>query len=514
MKLSGEVFNWNLCGNRVYATVTMSFSQACEAIMPYHFDATNGEGEQREVVAAHARKLKKEMLEGRYTPTPVSAGVHPSHKKRLTIENGRFAIDVDPGEPLPQTNGQHRFEALHQILAEVKDKLKKAKTEEEKKELEKRITLINALPISILLNLDGNPAIDFVNLQASKAVDKAHMMVMRIFQDESDPSVKMAYSTARALHNAEGSPFRDQIKFDSRGNLALPITTLCSKGASDIGTSLIGLSRIAEHFSKAERHAAHAVISVYQAIKENQASLQDYGKVLTPIRDGGKRGAATMYIGLASCLLYRIMLEGRDLPTDEDKKHLADVAAELLDEPVAGGFASARKRELLGRFARQYFSDLAVTMHEGIPTELVRILSSSTFNVSKLPNVTRRGSKVEQESETTDKPAPASEAPKGAEAAPAKTETKESPAPEKPKATSKPSTKGRKPADSPKKDKPTTQSRAKGTSSKASTGSTSPTKASTKKSGEKKGTEAKASTTTKKPSEKLASLPTDKAPWD
>lgn len=519
MKLSGEAHVWSFGGrSRVYAVVTLSYSRACDLILPYHFDATKGTGEQRALVDSHVKKLKKEMLAGNYTPTPVSAGLHPDHKKALLIDNGRYTLEVDPGTPLPQTNGQHRFAALADIR---KMYLEQTKSEDAVKveEANKMIASIDSLPITVQIALDGNPASDFVNLQASRAVDKAHMLALRIHQDETDPAAQMAFRAARQLHNHEESPFRDMVRFDSRGTLPLPVTTLCSRGASDIATSLVGLSRVAIHFEKEENHASFAVVSVFKAISELAPDLQGYGKVLTPMKDGGKKGPSTMYSGLASCLLFRLLLDGRVLPTEEDKKHLAECATETLDEFVEGGFSSARKRELMGRFAKRYFSDVACQLHHGVPTDLVRILSSSTFGVEKLPNVRRRGSRLGegQQESTSQSPATDRQPAKGQAAMPESgKDDKPTPAPQQ---ESEPTSK-KSPEGQDGKSNPVNKEVAKGNTKKATTKKAKPKSSPAKKASTKKAT-TKGTTATKASPKKspqkndaVAALPIDKAPWD
>jgi hypothetical protein len=191
---------------------------------------------------------------------------------------------------------------------------------------------------------------------------------------------------ARLLHKQEGSPVRDQVRFDSRGKLPLPISTLCSSGASDIGTSLVGLARIGQMGEKAKDPAwlAGAVTAVLRSLRKDAATLLACWKVLTPISDDGTRGSRTMLIGLGVVLAYRMSVLTHAVPTEDDLNRLVQSAKSTLDEPVSGNFSGPTKRKLLRLFAKDYLADLAGDRHNGLPISLLRTLSSSTFGVGPL----------------------------------------------------------------------------------------------------------------------------------
>src|SRR5262249_15115626 len=152
------------------------------------------------------------------------------------------------------------------------------------------------------------------------------------------------------------------IRFDSRGVQTLPISTLCSAGASDIATSLVGLARVGVKVGvKDAAKLAGALVAAYQAIKaydeahEDEFGLLETGKVLTPIGNDGKRGQATMMVGLATCLVYRCGVSGHEAPTDNDLAKLVAAAKVTLGRDVEGNFSGPDKRKLMGRFADAFF---------------------------------------------------------------------------------------------------------------------------------------------------------------
>src|SRR5262249_3616662 len=150
------------------------------------------------------------------------------------------------------------------------------------------------------------------------------------------------------------------IRFDSRGLTALPVSTLCAKGASDLGTSLVGLAKVGLASGAAwdAERLAGCVVAAYQGLQKQAPQLLEEGKALTPGAIG-TRGSATMLIGLGICLAYRTMLLGRDKP-DELLTGMVDTAKGTFDEKVNGGFSGPMKRQLLGWFARLFFATDAV----------------------------------------------------------------------------------------------------------------------------------------------------------
>lgn len=380
MELEGQVWTWSAFGGqRQYGIIGMKFEQARKWIVPVRFDALTGRGQQREIVRSHCNKLVKEIRAMNYTPTPVSAclpeGVEPK------ISDEKFSVTFD--KPLNNIDGGHRFTSLETILRQIDESIEKAKDEESKAELTKDRSEILNLPINVVLYLDGDPQTDFVNLQAGKSVDAAHLGALKNLKGQTPVTNQLAFDAAAILHETIDSPYFHQIRFDSRGVLPLPFTSLCSRGSSDLATSLVGLGK----FEKDPEWIAERVTEAYRIIQDQIPEALEYGKYLTPVSNGGSKGSSSMLLAVAVCLGYELSeIQDVERADKETWDRVADAAA-IFDEKVAGNFAGPLKRSLAGRFARAFFEESDVEKHEGIPIGLIQLFSASAFGVSPLPKV-------------------------------------------------------------------------------------------------------------------------------
>lgn len=386
-QLSGEVHTWELFDQkRQLGVVILPFGEASQYLKPVLFDGARGTGQQREIVQGHVRKLKTAMENGSYTPTPASANLDKAHRKGLVMDNREFILEVSSEQPLLLTDAGHRFEALRCIANELEEKFASAKDGKDKEKQKGWLDQVLRAPVTITLYFDGDAGVDFVNLQQGRPVDAAHMLSLKVQQKLlDDPSFRLSFDIAKVLNKQNGSPFQNTIRFDSRGDASLPISTLCSKGSSDLGTSLVGLAKVGlAGEMKDAAVLAGAVVAAYKALQTDVGILK-YGKVLTPISEGGKRGQATMLIGLAVCLAYRLSVLGRTEATEDDLVKLVTAAKQTLDVPVGGNLSGPAKRKLLGEFAKMFLADLTLEKHDGLPVGLLKALSSSTFAVESLP---------------------------------------------------------------------------------------------------------------------------------
>lgn len=388
-KITGPVYSWKLLGNnRTYSTLTLPYEEAVKNFVAVRYDATKNKGEQRELVETHVRKLRKEMVEGSYTPVPISVNIPKKKVSDVKYRNKdgvkHFSIELNDGEYLSQTDGGHRFAALERILSSLNEKLTKTEDEVERKTLKEQINEVLELPITATIYLDGDPQQDFINLQAGRSVDAAHLLSLRIQRKVLDqPEYKLGFDVAKALAGKEGSPFHGHIRFDSRGVAPLPISSLCSKSSSDITTSFLGLAKVGLLFDSkitAEK-LADLVTEAYEIIKTKAPEVLEYGKVLTTVGNNGTRGSASMMIGVGICYSYLAMTL-KDVK--KAKLKLLDSIQEL-NKPVNGNFSGPFKRTLLGKFASKLFSDLTEDKHEEIPLKLVKTLSASAFGIESLP---------------------------------------------------------------------------------------------------------------------------------
>jgi hypothetical protein len=88
---------------------------------------------------------------------------------------------------------------------------------------------------------------------------------------------------------------------------------------------------------------------------------------------------------VAVCLAYRLRVRERSAPTDEDLARLVKAAAATFKHPVHENFSGPFKRALLKEFAAEFFHDLKVERHEGVPVGLLRLMAPSAFGCSRLP---------------------------------------------------------------------------------------------------------------------------------
>lgn len=397
-ELSGVVRVWGLTPPlREYATVETTFGEARLIFKSDPYMALTGKGEQRGIMPTHARKIRKEIEKGNFTPTPVHVGVRPRHSRCLTYKTtGKVrtvTLVLEQGDNLPLINGGHRFESLRMIRKDAEMALDGAKSEKKKVEAQAEIDLIDSQPITAMLLLNGNTQDDFVNLQKGKAVDAAHMLSLKIARkmtsEKDQNALELAFEIAKALNTANQGSFYRQIRFDSKGMAPLPLSSLCSKGASDLGTSLTGLAKVGLAFEKPKsaEWLAFCVITVVKTLEERAPELLVDDMVLTPPPNGNK-GSATMLVGAGLALAYRMAILKEDISSERTKGALTHAAREVLDRPVDGNFSGPAKRKLLGEFVEEFFGDLTdISKYQELPEGLLRILAPSAFGASPFPKV-------------------------------------------------------------------------------------------------------------------------------
>lgn len=386
-RLVGAVRDWSLFGHsRRFITVNLPYETFNNVVQVHRYDGTTGKGEQREIQASHARKLEREMRDGTYTPTSAGVQTRPAHRKTIReLGDGLIELTVDSKNKLPLIDYQHRDFAIGSILSSLTARMKVA-GEEEKAILERQIEDVYKLPVEVTIYLDGNAQDDFIRLQAGKSVDPSHMLSLKIARQAAmNPDLAKAFDIARELAAKEGSPYKDQIRFDSRGLMPLPISSLCQKGSSDLSTSLVGLARVSGDMPADK--IADVVVEVFRHIWTTDNSVCTYGKVLTPISQHGTKGSATTLIGIAICVVFD-MLARKNAAGEPAEIRLDDmmeaVKAEL-DQKIIKSFAGPEKRILMGAFAKKFFKDSPLELHHGVPLELVKTLSASTYSVQSVP---------------------------------------------------------------------------------------------------------------------------------
>ena len=414
IRLEGQVFHWNLGGvDRPFINVTLPFRTARALFKPDIYSALSGQGEQRAHYEPHVRKLAYDMSEGAFTPCGITVGTRQKHRDALQYageNNSLVLLECGPDTPpLPLLNGNHRYGALNKIRERLMEELqdKCGEPNERFEEIQAELDLLDNLPITAMVLLNGNTKDDFLNLQKGKPVDTSHILSLQIQQhlvsDKDAPYYELGMRVAKLLYKREDSPFHNKIRFDTRTNektllTRLPINTLMGKGGSDLGTSLYGLAKIVKGVEPADdkmkaEDVADLFVNCLNVVKEFSPEVFELGKVLTPPPEGTK-GSATMLVGLVNIYAYCL---GTDSFNEND---FVGAVKEVLNEEVDGNFSGPIKRKLLGKFAKAVFKNVDVPKHSGVPVRLIELLSASTLGVQPLPKKRGRPKKVVVTTET------------------------------------------------------------------------------------------------------------------
>jgi hypothetical protein len=389
--LQGILQVWNLNSDRPYSVASLSFGEALKALKSDPYCASTGKGEQRTLVPVHVRRLKKEILAGRFVPVPVHAGLRDRLRQALVFTANSVQITVDASDPLPLIDGGHRLAALGQILTEAQRAVLDAQTDQERQRAMEFEQLVLGQPITVIVHLDRELPEDFVRLQEGRRVDAAHIWSLKVqtglTKDKERPVTELAKQVARILARHRRSPLYRMVRFDSRGTAPLPINSVCNQGVEAAG-SLFGLGKFGlEHRWKPGRLAA-CVLVAYNAVCRNAPELTTPGMPLEPMPNG-PRGATYLILGLAVALAYRCQALGHNLPTEDDLRRLVDAARRDLSQPIRWN-ASREKRLALGRFVGTFLADINEDTYYCIPLELIKLFAPSAYSLPPLPRSTSK----------------------------------------------------------------------------------------------------------------------------
>jgi len=329
-KFEGQIQKWSLSGTeRKYLVTTVPFDVVNRFTKASPFSATTGEGEQRKRQDGHVRKLREEMAAGRFTPTPISAGLRATHLAKMKLSKEKVTLEVSFDDPLPLTDGFQRISALKCLLEAA-----------EKKQDIAGIRELQNLPVTIMVYLDGNTQTDFINLNQGKPVDTTHLFSLRykngLLSGKHQEEVQVAIEAARMLNANPESPYDKALRFDDGGTAPIPLRTVCALGASDVASSLIGVALAGKGNAEA---TAKRVVSVYQALKAHAPELLERGKLLAPPLPHGTKGSATMLAGVTTCLAYRLQAKGDAEPSPAELESVALAAKKTLAGSVEGNMS-------------------------------------------------------------------------------------------------------------------------------------------------------------------------------
>jgi hypothetical protein len=387
--LQGTIYDFQ---GRRFLSVVLPFETAIGILKWTPYSAKTGKGEQREIVQSHARELKRAMARGEYTPVPLHAGLRPEHRAWLREEGGAGTVTVPEKQRLPLVDGGHRLYAMDMLRDDAREAVENATTDPERRAARAEVDRINALPVPLTLLLDGDLRDDFVNLQKGKPVDRSHLLSLTVQKQDVDKDLALAYQVGNVLGRDGASPFKNVIRFDTTQKGALPISCLLAKGASDRSSSLRGLARVGLQLvgeAVQPEELAYFVTATYDALNERAPDLLESDMLLAePVH--GKRGPATVLVGLATALAYRVLASGRRKVNKKDLGRLVDAARAQFDQPLYRYFNANMKRELLGAFVKEFFEDRDVEKHDDVPLGLLGVIVPSAYGLDPLPKAGRK----------------------------------------------------------------------------------------------------------------------------
>lgn len=411
--LRGRVLRWGAGGSsRLYSRLelTVAVLNHFADVQPY--EAATGSGEQRVPFPNHYKKLGKAMKEGEYTPTELHLHVDPKSKKQpKLVGDGEFELELVEEGQLRIIDGGHRQQALEWWLQNLAAHGEKGRVAHDE---------LLDMPVPVILHLNGRLMNDFINLQQGKPIDASQLFTIKASGEGANDDERLAVGTAKVMSmRAEDGPFFQTIRFDTRHepkDRPLGVKSLCSLGASDVSTSLLGLARvyIASHpdvdlhkLWSGNRHVAargpdfecammirHAHAAI---LKHAPDLIEEYGKLLNVFREKGKvvRGAASLMVGLGICLGFRVWSRGAKDPTGEELNALVAAASRTLDyttkvgpddrDEDRRGLGANEKRQHIGNFARAFFANWEGEKYQGVPLLLVRTLTPSAYGLQGKP---------------------------------------------------------------------------------------------------------------------------------
>lgn len=405
VEISGKIVSFQILPSipaREYIIVdSMPYGEArrCLGVKTFSALSTRDHGFQREMVESHRNKLKKAMVEGQYTPTVWSASVKKEHLVSATRENGRIKLSVSEDNPLDQTDGNHRKQAI----GLVRKAYEEAKADGDQVAMD----WIDKIPVSVQIFLDPEKTVgDFINCQKGLNIGKAQLESMELqagmYPPHLQPHKKSAHKIGVLLFKDKDSHLFGQISFDSKGQGTFNINVLSAHSGSIVGNKLYGGALIAHDGAQKPEWMARIYTQAYQAILTygQKDTVTEYGdevslpqlfvagNVLSPPIHGGKKGGAEMLLGIGNMLAARCILMGQEEPTEDDLKLMVECAEEVYGVATEGNLSDSRKRQLLQVFSRHYFEDViesqSLTEYAGIPMSIIEILSFSTFDLPPL----------------------------------------------------------------------------------------------------------------------------------
>lgn len=379
-EMHGIEWTWTLGGSAIkYFIIQATYGKIRKYFRPLQYDAKTGKGVQRKLIDKWVKKIKRDMSKGRYSPTVAYATVEQVHhdRKIIQIHHRKVKFTGDINYPVSLTDSQHRFAAMEEIRAEST----------------KMQWLIDAQPIIVQVNLNTDPVEDFLNYQKGRPTDKTHVLSMKITKGMVEDNKKEIYQNslkiAECLNDDPKSPFYNNIKLETNGTGLIPLNSIMGENASDLSTSLIAGGRIIQLTKMSVEDITQSIINAYDLLVKNSPNLFEQHKLLClPAKGQGTKGAATIIIGVGCLAAYAQYLFGHEdfFENDDDVAEFLDCCEEVFERNANNNLSGPSKRQIMGEFARALFKNTSEDIcWDGIPKELLTLISTSAYNAKALP---------------------------------------------------------------------------------------------------------------------------------
>jgi hypothetical protein len=361
---------------REYLLVDLPYIVARDVLKVEQYDHDTGRGYQRGLDNKKASALAAEMKDGRYTPAGLSASVTDKHKVSRVDDGTVKIVGVTPDAPLALVDGQHRTAAFAQLFAESADDWTET-----------------TMPLLILLD-HAHQATDFLNLQRGNAVSRN---LMRSLEFKSgmidDPLVGFATEVVGKLAADTRSFMANNVAYAANDKRKLQYSTLISSGGSTLATTVYGGAKIASEFAMTPEWLTACYMTGWTYLRKHLTPIDEglgddavrkalsTGRLLEPLYNGGNRGGTHLLIGVLNMLAWRTGYASLDKPSDEDLDHMAKCVDWLWGDAEYDGGSAPTLRQHVGEFAEAFFKTFKGSRVNGVPVDLVAVLSPSTLGL-------------------------------------------------------------------------------------------------------------------------------------
>ncbi|OJW23007.1 MAG: hypothetical protein BGO49_28140 [Planctomycetales bacterium 71-10] len=372
-------------GGREYVLVDLEYVQARDILKAEAYNPQTGKGWQRELNEDKAGKLVAAMRGGHYTPAAFSASISDKHTVNRKGDHVEI-LGVTRDTPLNQIDGQHRSWALAKLFAEDQDKW-------------------TDTTIPLLITLDHSRlAEDFLNLQKSNPVARNLLRSIEVKEGLITDADKMELITLATdviskLALTKTSFMPNGVAYTSNEKKKMQYSSLISPGASTLATTVYGGAKIAKDKGKSAKWLYDVYMVGWNYLEKNlkpadseipnetttRLAFMSDGKndirLLTPLSKDGNRGGTSLLIAVLNMLAWSTAKADLDAPAENDLKKMCECVDMLWAEVQFDGGSAPDLRHHAGEFAKLYYKGYRGDKHDDIPTDLLDVLSPSTFDL-------------------------------------------------------------------------------------------------------------------------------------